>query len=189
MGNVYDRIAMGIEMLTKRYSRSWETRIPIGLDGAVIEHLIYDFSKSRKIPYNDNLENTVEISSKENNADIKKFNKVLESIPGNSVFGIDMRSKTGSLRKMIRELNDEWNRSHKLNKEIRYLVIYDKSEDSHYCVFNEELTDDQRINWFSSDSIVRNIFHKSDDSWREKYELSHDSLAKISAVRKISNFF
>lgn len=184
MRTAHERIADGVKFLAGNLDPT-RPRMPVGLDGAILEHLMTTYWSKYRALHNDCLDNTVEVSSHYDRSDSEKFDGVLSSLEEDIVYAIDLRTKTGSLGRTLKDMKLSWEKKTGMGLSFYYTVLFDTSNFSDLHVYSEELSDNDRINWFPSYEHVKNMFHKEDGSWRRPYNISHKSLSEIPDVRKL----
>lgn len=181
----HQEIADGIFFLVSKL-RLLEKRMPIGLDGAILENLIKYYCEKNRFVYEDNLQNTVQLSSHYDQTDKEKFEQVLSSTDGRMIYAMDLRTKTGELVKTIRDMwqeiaNKDVNKA--VNLEI--LAIYDEGKHADWRAYGWNLSDERRILWYPNIEDVNKLFLDENHNFRKNYNISHESLGNISHVQEI----
>lgn len=183
----YRKIAKGVINLSNKIPTDC-IRMPIGTDGAVVEHLIQHSYKRKEIPYDDYLKCVVQASSKSRELfDSEKFRIVAfkswyKKIP---LYAVDMRTKTGFLGKFLKD------EIAKIEEEdyyidLKYAVVFDPNGKADVRGSKEELTDEERPKWVEKERVKKLILKKEGkliDSW--EYKITHDIISKFNHVPEI----
>lgn len=171
MGRTHDRIAYGILKLREKIDS--DMLMPIGMDGVVIGHLIDPHC---------NLDNAVYISSKVGLSDLEKFGKILEYADARTVYALDLRTKTGSLGEMLKQMGEDWkNKTGKL-ADVRYTVLFDPNNRADIHAFDEELSDEERIIW-TDKYTYQKMFVRENEKYQ--YNISHTLIRNFHDVKEI----
>ena len=137
-GYNYFQIAEGILILTQKIEES-DVRMPIPFSGCPIEYLLQYAGKKLGNNYEDQMNNSVYISSATGYFDVMKFESVAREAEkkGSVLRSIDFRTKTGSLGKMIKkEAEDSC-----IDIEVDYTVLYDPNLNAKTRVFDFDFPD------------------------------------------------
>ncbi len=166
MQEIYQKIAEGIKILGEEINPN-DIVIPIGLDGAIVYHLLVEYYSKNDTAYTDFLKNTCNISSKtETNSE--KFENILAKNARKAIYALDMRTVTGGLGVKLRELANDSN--------LVYAVLFDPNSHADWCAFNEAF--EERIIWLS----------KKDYEILDVEKITHEYIAKIEAVKEIKKY-
>ncbi len=184
MQRTHERIAEGIHRLGE-IIRPSDTIMPLGFEGGVLYHLLSNYYEMSGFPCQDNLQNIVYISSKYNEFDTAKFCKILSAVPqSQKVYGLDMRTKTGSLGRMLRGTIEGLEGRIGSIANFYYTVVFDRNKHADISAFEEELSDKERLQW---SEIEEEQFDKI--IWLENgiwgYNISHDFIAALQDVKEI----
>lgn len=182
MQKSYERIAEGIH-ITGKVIKPSDIVMPIGFDGAILYHLLTDYYEKYTLDYKDNLGYTVQVSSIDGESDRMKFETILSLAKDAKVYGLDMRTKTGTLGKMLGQMKQEWKGETGNRIEFYYTVIFDPYKHADLRVFEEGLSDEERPLWLPAEDDLRRLFWKEGDMW--KYDISHEFIANIPKVQQI----
>jgi len=186
--SAYRRVADAVGSLVAKIGPE-SRRMPIGLDGAVIEHLFQEYCGKYRALRTDELDRTVQISSRSNEADRAKLHHVLGEWDGiRPIYAVDMRTKTGSLSRVLKELTDEFYAVSGKKVDLLYTVLFDPSGAGDLRVSREEMGDGERLDWLPSMDYVEKVFHNRKGGWRGKYDLSHEKIHRMAHVRQIEAF-
>ncbi len=175
MSRTHERIAEGIRRIRETIN-SEELVMSVGLDGAILYHLFN--------PYGD-LDKTVYISSKAGMSDTEKFGKILEYADARTVYALDLRTKTGSLGEMLKQMSGDWKNKTGKGADVRYTVLFDPNNRAGIRAFNEELSDEERIIWMDGETYKK-VFVNQDGEW--SYNISHNfikGLPDVKGIRKL----
>ncbi len=178
----YKRIAEGIIRLGMIIEPSGKV-MPLGFDGSVLYHLLTYYYGESGILYKDDMDCTVHISSKQEEADREKFERVLSQAGNNKVYGLDLRTKTGTLGKVLKQMVEEYREKTNSKVDFLYTVIFDKYKNADLRAFEEELLDRERFYWLPRKEDLEKLFWQENGIWR--YKISHEFLAEVPNVKKI----
>ncbi len=178
----HKRIAKGIIRLGEIIEPSRKV-MPLGFDGSVLYHLLTDYYKKYGILYEDNMDHTVHISSKQDEADIEKFERVLSQAGNNKVYGLDLRTKTGTLGKILKQIVGDYKERTHSEVDFLYTVIFDRCMNADLRAFDEELSDKERFHWLPGKEDLEKLFWQENGIW--KYKVSHEFLTDVPNVKKI----
>ena len=182
---VYEKFAEAIVSLTKKIHP--EIIMPIGFDGAVIYHLLKESYTYKGINIKDQLPNTTELSSRAEEFDFCKLNAVLEKAVDENkpVYGLDMRTKTGSLGRTIQQAISNWEEYNNKKVDFKYTVLFGDKADISACP--DIMSDEERSNFFWVDSIekVGDYVKKDGEKWI--YNVTHENLARLKHVSEINS--
>lgn len=181
----YRRMGLGVERLAKIVGDG--NLMLVGYDGAVLGHLMRHYFKKNGMDRDVDLDaRTVQMSSHHGEFDDYKFSKLLKLARGEPTYAVDVRTKTGGLTKTIRDKAVKWNRENFRNPNLKVVIMFDGTGLSDYCVYNEELTDDERILWHPDMGPINSAISRRGAGW--KYSLSHDVIASNPHVDRIKKF-
>ncbi len=183
MSSVHRKIGSGVAELGKNI-KIQSRKMPLGIDGLVVDHLLQYYFYSKGVFYASGLNNTVQISSKEEEYDFEKIKRVVLHAANyeEPLYALDMRTVTGSLgvklRKVIEEIETESGR----NVEFNYAVVFDKNGNADLCGLEEELTEEEReeVYWVKGKEAVRKLIHQENGEW--EYNLSNETIANFEPV-------
>ncbi len=179
------RIAEGIIKLGGIIEPSGKV-MPLGFDGSVLYHLLTDYYSKYGILYEDNMDHTVHISSKQEEADRGKFERVLSQAGNNKVYGLDLRTKTGTLGKILKQMVGDYRERTHSGVDFLYIVIFDRCMNADLRAFEEELLDRERFYWLPMKEDLEKLFWQEDGIWQ--YKVSHEFLVDVPNVKKIKKF-
>jgi len=191
----YKKIAKGVLDLTNNLE-ILGVRMPLGLDGLVVEELIqYSFEKSgrvRRDDYGDFLAWGVQMSSKSDEFDSEKFRKILSFAEQENaaLYAIDMRTQTGSLGKKFWDEVHKWrnqNEAHPNINRFSYGVVFDANRKADIRGSDEDLTDDERPKWVDGKEKVNQLIHKEELGLKRiwQYNVTHDIIDRFDYVSEI----
>ncbi|MCK5474312.1 MAG: hypothetical protein KAI53_02805 [Candidatus Aenigmarchaeota archaeon] len=166
MQKTYQRIAEGIKKLKDEIKPN-DIVIPIGLDGAILYHLLVNCYDKTDTEYTDFLKNTCNLSSKTETYSEKFENLLLENRE-KTIYALDMRTDTGRLGEKLRGLAGD--------SSLRYAVLFDSNGHANWCAFNEAF--EERIIWLS----------KKDYENLNVANITHKHLEKIPTVKEIKKY-
>ncbi|NIO44925.1 MAG: hypothetical protein GTN36_05235 [Candidatus Aenigmarchaeota archaeon] len=187
---IYGKVANAVNELATKLDAS-ASFMPIGVDGAVTYHLL-EHAFIKEIPHEDNLKNNiVQVSSKTEKTDEARLFSILRknAFQKKSLYGLDMRTKTGKLGALLKSSVISLNEKLKLNYleglEFSYVVLFDSGRHADIRASEKELTDEEKrcLRWFEKpeDSFIK----FENGVW--EYYATHDRLAKLRHVQKIKN--
>ncbi|MCK4550778.1 MAG: hypothetical protein KAT91_02400 [Candidatus Aenigmarchaeota archaeon] len=166
MQETYQKIAEGIKILGEEINPN-DIVIPIGLDGAIVYHLLVDYYGKKRLEYPNFLGNTCNLSSKtETNSE--KFENILAENREKAIYALDMRTVTGGLGEKLRELANDSN--------LVYAVLFDPNGHADWCAFNEAF--EERIIWLSKKDYEKLNIEK----------ITHEYIEKMPAVKEIKKY-
>lgn len=191
----YRKIAKGVLDLTNKLE-ILGVRMPLGLDGLVVEELIqYSFEKTgrvRRDDYGDFLAWEVQMSSKSDEFDSDKFRKILSFVGEQNtvLYAIGMRTQTGSIGKKFWDEVYKWrshNEAHPNINRFSYGVVFDANGKADIRGSDEGLADDERPKWVDGKEKVKQLIHKeelgSKSIWQ--YNITHDVIDRFNHVQGI----
>lgn len=178
---IHERIAEGIRIIGNKIN-PLETIMPIGLDGAVLCHLLNHYYEKSAFHYPDQLENIVCASSKAGESDMQKFEGVLPA--KGTVYGLDLRTKTGALGNNLKQMVKGWETKTQNKADFWYTVLFDPVMCADLRAFSEQLSDEDRIVWLPEEDFEK-VFQQEGGIWR--YNISHEFLAHIPDVQEIKD--
>lgn len=187
---IYREMAEGVQMLVSKIGPD-SRKMYVGLDGRIVGHLMSEYCQKNRARSREDFENTVQISSRSNESDREKFFEILgdHTDISNTLYAIDLRTKTGSLGKMIRDLSREFFKVSGNYVPVSYAVLYDQNGYADVRAYEKrDLSDENRINWLPSMDHVNSIFKDVNGSWKRPYDISEKSIDEISHVRRIVDF-
>lgn len=184
MSNVHKKFAGALINLCDVYNKHYVTS-GVGLDGAVMQYLFDFINEVNGLrDYQDDLENTVHISSKTGEMDETKFSNILARAYKSSsdVVFFDARTVTGSLGKIIKERVNEWNKKCEASVKPIYAVLFDPGFKADLRSSTEELSDEERkeMYWVKGEDEVRKLIHQEGGVW--KYNLTREVISKFEPV-------
>ena len=168
MQDTYKKIAEGIQILGKEIKPN-DIVIPIGLDGAILYHLLVCYYDKTNTQYTNFLENTCNLSSK-TDTDTTKFENILIENKEKTIYVLDLRTVTGTLSTKLKQIAGE--------NPFNYTVLFDSNYYADLRAFDNELSNKNRIIWLK----------------KEEYEtlnldnITHEYIEKILAVTEIKNY-
>jgi len=166
--------------------------MPIGLDGAVLYHLLFkndgrlgDLSGGERVVIEsmrqDELDNVVQLSSKSGEADDYKVGKLLEEAwqYSGTVYALDIRTKTGSLGKMLKE------RADRATVPLQYAVLFDPNLVADIRGSGWELSDEERdsMHWLPNPEAIRRYIWHDEGGWH--YNFTHGAISNFDHVGKL----
>lgn len=163
MDKIDSRIAEGIRMVGSAVNPAKSNKyliMPIGFDGAILYHLLAHYYEESFYDYKDDLEHTVHISSQFKEADTSKFDDVLDSGRGKKVYGLDLRTKTGSLGRMLKQMLRDYENKSGNKPNFCYTVLFDPNLCAGLRCFSEDLADDERPFWLPQKDDLGKLFYK-----------------------------
>lgn len=184
MNSVHNKYARSLINLCEVHNEHYVTA-GIGLDGAVMQQFFDFINEVNGLrDYQNDLKNTVHISSKSNEIDEIKFSNILAKAYESSsdVVFFDARTVTGSLGKIIKEKVSEWNRKNEASVKSLYAVLFDPRFKADLRGSTEELSDEERkeIYWVKGEDEVRKLIHQEDGVW--KYNLTKEIIGNFEPV-------
>ena len=167
-GRVHFKFAEGILLMATRL-KPREVRMPIFLDGYVMECLLQHTWEKMGKEFEDHLGNCVYMSSKTEEFDRQKLVSLAReaSDSGKTLRALDFRTKTGKLGQMIRDELD----SADLKDGFKYMVMYDsypgRREVADESVYLKEFPDGDRshLHWISHEDYEGMMPRKVGGSW------------------------
>lgn len=184
MSSVHNKYARSLINLCEVHNEHYVTA-GIDLDGGVMQYFFDFINEVNGLrDYQDDLENTVHISSKSNDIDEITFSNILAKAYESSsdVVFFDARTVTGSLGKIIKEKVSEWNRKNEASVKSLYAVLFDPRFKADLRGSEEELSDEERkeIYWVKGEYEVRKLIHQEDGIW--KYNLTKKIIGNFEPV-------
>lgn len=184
MISVHNKYARSLINLCEVHNEHYVTA-GIDLDGGVMQYFFDFINEVNGLrDYQDDLKNTVHISSKSNEIDEIKISNILAKAYESSsdVVFFDARTVTGSLGKIIKEKVSEWNRKNEASVKSLYAVLFDPRFKADLRGSREELSDEERkeIYWVKGEDEVRKLIHQEDGVW--KYNLTKEIIGNFEPV-------
>lgn len=184
MISVHNKYARSLINLCEVHNEHYVTA-GIDLDGGVMQYFFDFINEVNGLrDYQDDLKNTVHISSKSNDIDEIKISNILAKAYESSsdVVFFDARTVTGSLGKIIKEKVSEWNRKNEASVKSLYAVLFDPIFKADLRGSREELSDEERkeIYWVKGEDEVRKLIHQEDGVW--KYNLTKEIIGNFEPV-------
>jgi len=182
---VYQKFAKSIVCLAKKIQP--EIIIPIGFDGAVIYNLLKEHYSYNNIDVQDQLSNVTELSSRASEFDFSKLESILEKATSENkpVYGLDMRTKTGSLGATIRKAISNWEQANDKKVNFHYTVLFGDKAD--IAAIPEIMTDEERSNFFWVDSIEKVQDYVKNENGQWIYNICHENLDKLKHVSELKS--
>lgn len=168
MQETYKKIAEGIKILNKEINPN-DIIIPIGLDGAVIYHILVNYYDKTDKSYIDFLENTCDISSKKK-TDTLKFKNILTKNKEKTISALDLRTVTGKLGEKLNQMA--------YRSSFKYAVLFDSTVNADLKAFTTKLSDKERIIWLSKKAYESLDLEK----------ITHRYIEEIPAVIEIKKY-
>lgn len=186
MNPVYHKIAEGVINLGRKIPAECII-MPVGIDGAAVEHFLQVYRRKTDAPYHDFLNNIVQISSKTGEIDSEKFGNIAfrscyKEVP---LYAIDMRTKTGSLGKILKDEIVKVKKKEGIHIDLNYAVVFDPNEKADMCGSREELSDKERPLWVDSEEKVKTLIYKEGEKWR--YNLDGYTIINFNHVSEITD--
>lgn len=183
MVSVYRKVAEGVANLGKNID-FLGGRVPVGFDGAILEHLLqYFYERDSKI-HGDYLGYAVQISSRTGEIDSEKFSDILSDFAGRHkpLYAIDFRTVTGSLGRKIKEEVHNWETKKDMSVEFYYAVVFDPNGKADIRGSDEELSDKEReeVRWVDGEEKIRELIYKENGKW--KYNFTHEAISNFKPV-------
>lgn len=184
--NLHQKIANGVISLYRKIPTECEI-MPIGIDGGVLEHFLQVCRRKTDRPYSDYLNNIVQVSSKSGDIDSEKFENITfrswyKEIP---LYAVDMRTKTGSLGKILKDKITEIKKRENVNIDFKYAVVFDQNGKADVCGSREELSDEERPLWVDGEENVKKLIHIEGEKW--KYDLNGYTIINFNHVSEITD--
>lgn len=182
VANIHEKVAEGIGILGNIIDKPYVI-IPVGLEGAVLCHLLDVDREKRNQRYLQGLENTVDISSKRDNNDFTKFEEILKcrSYCKPDIYALDMRTKTGKLGRMLRERAENFKKDRVYEPFINfyYIVLFDPSKKADIRAFKEDLSDQDRIQLMTPEEYGKLVSVGIEN-------ISHEFIESLPSVQQIT---
>lgn len=182
----YNKIANGVISLNGKIPEKCEI-MPIGIDGGAVEYFLQVCRGKTGRPYSDYLKNIVQISSKTQDIDSEKFENIAfrswyKEVP---LYAVDMRTKTGSLGKILKDKVAKVKEKENINIDFNYAVVFDPNEKADVHGSREELSDEERPMWVDGEENVKKLIHREGEKW--KYVLDHYTIIHFNHVSEITD--
>lgn len=188
--HVHFEFAEGILLMASRL-KPREMRMPIFLDGYVMECLLQHTWKKMGKEFEDHMYNCIYISSKAGEFDRQKLISLAReaSDKGKTLRAMDFRTKTGKLGQMMKEELD----SAGLKDGFKYMVMYDsylgRKEMADATVYLKEFPDGDRkhLNWLSDKDYEGMKPRKLGGSW-DYSNLDLEKIMSSEVTKKITGY-
>ncbi len=159
--------------------------MPVGIDGPAVLHLLDYCWQKEGVHHTDCLDFAVQISSKSGELDYEKFKKIaLKSQQlGVPLYALDMRTKTGSLGRILKDETAKIENAENCNIELKYAVVFDPDGKADIRGSSEELSDEERPLWVNGEKRVKELIHKKEGIWQ--YNLTHKAISEFNHIPEI----
>jgi len=190
MNDVHQRVADSIKSVAKQIESDHVIApihiMPVGFDGAVIYHLLRNHWKKQGYKIKDDLDKTVQISSRNGEFDENKFRNVVEEFTGwSELYALDLRTKTGYLGRMIKKCAGNCKAKNPGDFGVKYVALFDHNNNADLRGSEEDftVTDRQDLCWVPGYEIVDKYIKEVGGKWR--YNLTHQKISKFDHVAEV----
>ena len=176
MEYVHKAVADAIVALDKKLDQG-QLIMPIGADGAVLYHLLRHYQIQKGLHQEDQMQNKIHATSRTGEIDIDQLDYVTRKarISRRTIYGIDIRTKTGRLKAMLRNYMPD-------DVDFYYAVLFDPGMHADIRASAEELTEEGRKH-IDLAAAVKGREWASDEVW--VYKLTHDVISEFDYVKSI----